>query len=156
MVLVFHSWYSLRYGTLSVSQLVELGAQLGYSSLVFSDINNSSGALEFVKECIEKNIKPILGVEFMIGDKWLYTGIAKNEIGFSELNEFLTHHNLSGEGYPGNPPQLTNVFFVFPFSEMQRTLNENEWIGINAFEATKLLMLKKAERERCIFWRSKK
>lgn len=152
MNLVFHSWYSLRYGTLSVSQLVELGAQLGYSSLVFTDINNSSGALEFVKECVEKKIKPILGVEFMVGDKWLYTGIAKNENGFSELNELLTHHNLSGEAYPENPPQLTNVFFVFPFSEMKRKLKENEWIGINAFEATQLLMLKKVERERCIFF----
>jgi error-prone DNA polymerase len=152
MNLVFHSWYSLRYGTLSVSQIVELGARLGYSSLVFTDINNSTGSLEFVKECAEKSITPVLGVEFMIGDKWLYTGIAKNENGFSELNEMLTHHNLSGEDYPENPPELNDVFFVFPFSEKRRKIKANEWIGVNAFDAAKLLMWKKEEREKCIFF----
>lgn len=152
MFLVFHSWYSLRYGTLSAPQIVELGSQLEYSLLVLTDINNSTGTLEFVKECEGKSIKPVLGVEFMIGDKWLYTGIAKNANGFSELNSMLTFHNLSGEAYLENPPELRDVFYVFPLSEKQRRFKENEWIGINTFEASKLITMSKEQRMKSIFF----
>lgn len=135
-----------------MKDIIELGRKLGFQQLLFTDIDNSSGALEFVKECEEAGIKPVLGMEFWRKGKWVFTGVAKNEKGFSELNESLTEHNLSGNEFQENPPELNNVFWVFPFTERKRKLKENEWIGVNAFEAAKLRMWKKEELEKCIFF----
>ena len=69
-------------------------------ALALTDINNSSGMIDFVKLCRQNSIKPIGGIEFRNGNEYLYTGIAKNNEGFRELNEFVTHHNLQRKNYP--------------------------------------------------------
>ena len=83
MYLNCHSYFSLRYGTLSIEKLVETAKVMGISSLALTDINNSTGVMDFVKACKENNIKPISGIEFRKGDDHLFTGLAKNneEIG---------------------------------------------------------------------------
>ena len=59
-----HSYYSLRYGTLSVEKLVERAAELGIQALALTDINNSTGIMDFIAVCGEYGIKPIAGIEF--------------------------------------------------------------------------------------------
>ena len=51
MYLNAHSFFSLRYGTLSPQQLVEAAAAQGVKTLVLTDINNTSAALGFVRAC---------------------------------------------------------------------------------------------------------
>ena len=50
MLLNVHSYYSLRYGTLSPEMLVDKLMQKGYDTAVLTDINNSSGVFEYVKQ----------------------------------------------------------------------------------------------------------
>jgi DNA polymerase III alpha subunit len=64
MYLNVHSQYSLRYGTMSIPALVEEAAACGVTQMVLTDINNSTGTMEFMRECDEKGIKPIAGLEF--------------------------------------------------------------------------------------------
>ena len=45
----------------------------------------------------------------------LYTGLARNNEGFRELNEFLSHHTLGGLPLPDRVPEFSNVFTVCPF-----------------------------------------
>ena len=78
MYLNCHSYYSLRYGTLSVERLVESAAARGVSALVLTDINNSSGMMDFIRECGEQRIKPIAGADIRNENKHLYTLIARN------------------------------------------------------------------------------
>jgi DNA polymerase III alpha subunit len=59
-----HTFFSLRYGTLSPKQLVEAAAAQRVKTLVLTDINNSSAGLDFVRNCKTHGIKPVLGIEF--------------------------------------------------------------------------------------------
>lgn len=54
MYLNCHSFFSLRYGTLSVEKLVEEGVKNQISALALTDINNSTGMMDFVTECKKK------------------------------------------------------------------------------------------------------
>lgn len=49
MLLNLHSFYSLRYGTLSLEDLIEGMQSGGYDTAVLTDINNTSGSLDFIR-----------------------------------------------------------------------------------------------------------
>ena len=145
MYLNCHSYYSLRYGTLSIEQLVEQAvvvyglngatrrdvgatrrvAPTGWREippvLALTDINNSTGIMDFIATCKEKGIKPIAGIEFRRKDQLLYTGLAKNNDGFRELNEFLTHHNLRNQPLPDKAPEFDDVVVIYPFESAVRS-----------------------------------
>jgi len=114
MYLNCHSYYSLRYGTLTVERLSELAAAVGVERLVMTDINNTTGVPDFVRECRSRDIAPAAGIEFRDGNTLLYIGIARNNEGFRELNEFLTHHNFTGEPLPNRPPSFPNAYVIYP------------------------------------------
>lgn len=115
MYLNNHSYYSLRYGTISIEQLVGQARNMGIEALALTDINNSTGMIDFVKACRKQGIQPIAGVEFRNGDNLLYTGIARNNEGFRELNEMLTHHNMGKTDYPLQAPFFHMcMWFILP------------------------------------------
>jgi DNA polymerase III alpha subunit len=64
MYLNCHTYYSLRYGTMSVEQLVQKALAAGTDSIVLTDINNSTAIPEFAGECSKNNIRPVAGIEF--------------------------------------------------------------------------------------------
>ena len=109
-----HTYNSLRYGTLTVERLSELAAAAGVERLVLTDINNTTGIPDFVRECRSRDITPAAGIEFRDGNRLLYIGIARNNEGFRELNEFLTHHNVTGEPLPPRPPSFPNAYVIYP------------------------------------------
>ncbi len=112
-----HSWYSLRYGTIPVESLVEQAARLGIDRLALTDINNTTGMVDFVRACSNHGIHPVAGIEFRNQlHQLLYVGIARNNNGYRVLNDFLSHHNASGEPFPERPPLLDDVYVVYPLS----------------------------------------
>ncbi len=140
MLLNTHSYYSLRYGTLPVETLVAQAKALGYKSLALTDINNSMGMPGFVQECKRQGIRPVAGVEFRNGDQLLYVCLARNNSGFSELNELLTHHNRDKTLFAETAPPFKNVEVVYPFgNKLPGQLRQNEWIGIRLSQVPKLL-----------------
>jgi DNA polymerase-3 subunit alpha len=84
MYLNCHSYYSLRYGTLSPEQLVQEAKARGITSLALTDIHRSSGVFDFVQACQQEGIKPVVGMEFEVG----YVCLARNEVGFAQINDF--------------------------------------------------------------------
>ncbi|MCK9398790.1 MAG: DNA polymerase III subunit alpha [Bacteroidales bacterium] len=126
-----HSYYSLRYGTMSPEKLVEQAKVLGIEALGMTDINNSTGVLDFVRLCKEAGIWPLAGIEFRDGDTLLYTCLAMNNEGFREINEFLSGRNLEGTPLPRHPPVFQNVYVIYPFGSVTgRKLKDHEKIGI--------------------------
>ncbi|MEN8155593.1 MAG: DNA polymerase III subunit alpha [Bacteroidota bacterium] len=115
MYLNNHSYYSLRYGTMAVETLVEAAAGMGIEALALTDINNSMGMVDFVRACHRHGVRPVAGIEFRNGDRYLYTGIARNPGGFRELNEMLSYHNESGVPLPDRAPPLDDVWFIYDF-----------------------------------------
>lgn len=130
MYLNVHSQYSLRYGTLSVEKLVEQARIMGIEQMALTDINNSTGAMEFIRECREKHIKAITGIEFRKSSGLLYIGIARNREGMKELNDFLSFYNLNSMELPDKPWDFQNVYIIYPYSSEHRDLKENEFLGI--------------------------
>ena len=120
MYLNCHSYYSLRYGTLPVEKLVDEAVRCGVQALALTDINNSTGMMEFIQVCTDKGVKPIAGIEFRRDDELLYVGLARNNEGFRELNEFLTRHNLSNQPLPDRPEPLENVSWILPLSNSEK------------------------------------
>lgn len=141
MYLNAHSYFSLRYGTLSPRQLVEAAAALRIKTLALTDINNTSAALEFVQACKAKGIQPVLGIEFRDAQhRFLFTGIARNNAGWNALCALLTEHSLSGKPLPAVPPPIENTYIIYerevkPLS----TFRPNERLGIRPSQAGSLL-----------------
>ena len=143
-----HSYYSLRYGTMAVETLVEKAAGLGIEALALTDINNSMGMVDFVKACNEQGIHPIAGVEYRNGDRYLYTGIARNPNGFRELNDFLSYHNETGLPLPDRAPPLDDVWFIYDFEDhpwmgkqraRRKKMRDQELIGVRPGDVNKIL-----------------
>ncbi|MGR3810814.1 DNA polymerase III subunit alpha [Jiulongibacter sp. NS-SX5] len=135
MYLNCHTYFSLRYGTFSEKELLLLGQKYGQQVLVLTDINNTSGCMSFVRQSAKYNIRPVIGIDFRIGAEQLYVGIARNNDGFAELNEFLTKHSLSKKELPTEPPVFQHCFVIYPLTkvnELNKTaFAEHEFIGVD-------------------------
>ena len=88
-----HTYYSLRYGTISDKELIEIAISDQATTVCLTDINNTSACLNFVRLAQAAGIKPIIGIDFRDGAKQLYVGIAKNNNGFHQLNNYLSYYN---------------------------------------------------------------
>ncbi|MCG2460319.1 DNA polymerase III subunit alpha [Flavobacteriaceae bacterium F89] len=135
MYLNCHTYYSLRYGTFSEVELLQLAQQNQVAQLALTDINNTSACLNFARKAAEFGIKPILGIDFRNGVDQCYVGIAKNNDGYQELNSFLSHHLHHQEKLPPIAPDFKDAYIVYPFEKVvlnnQKTLKEHEFIGVS-------------------------
>jgi len=138
MYLNIHSYYSLRYGTMDMEKLIEQALKNGVRVMALTDINNTMGTLDFVKICLENGIYPIAGIEFRNGDRYLYTGLARNNRGFQAMNEFLSLCNEKKEDLPVRAPKLDDVWFVYSWENRPENLRENELVGITPRDIKRL------------------
>ncbi|SDE87036.1 DNA polymerase-3 subunit alpha [Mucilaginibacter pineti] len=153
MLLNVHSNYSLRYGTLSIQQLVDGLVTRGYDTAVLTDINNSTGSLIFIKACQEAGIRGLAGLEFRNRDELLYICIAKNENGFKELNEFQTYANKHKTLHPEMAPAFEQVQVIYPYGrKFSRKLFAHEFIGIRHIHLNKIRLMPSEARSKFVIW----
>lgn len=151
MLLNLHSYYSLRYGTFGLEELIAGMIKNGYETAVLTDINNSSAVLDFVRLGREAGLNPLAGIEFRNRDELLYVGIAKDNEGFRELNEFVSSRNRDKKDYPKQPPNFNRVFIVYPYlSKKPEQLCENEYIGIRPYELSRIRIEDSKNRSRYV------
>ncbi|MBK1439818.1 DNA polymerase III subunit alpha [Parapedobacter sp. ISTM3] len=151
MLLNLHSYYSLRFGTLGLADLVQGMLSNGYDTAVLTDINNSSGVLDFIRMGWDAGLNVLPGMEYRNGDRLLYIGIARNGNGFRELNEHMSSANLRGRPLPEVAPEFSDAFVVYPFgARLVTDLRDNEYIGIRPSEATRLVREPKVNLERYV------
>ncbi len=153
MLLNAHSYYSLRYGTLSTDEVIDIAIEKNHDCIALTDINNTAGVLKFVKACNEKNIKPIVGAEFRNGNELMFVAIARNNEGFREINELLTNSNFSGTPYP-KTPSFDNCYVIYSYSKNNIPLKEHEYIGIRLTDLNKLIVEKKASQKKYVILQS--
>ena len=110
--------------------------------IALTDINNTSACLNFVRKASEFGITPILGVDFRNGVIPCFIGIAKNNEGYLELNNFLSDHLHKDEKIPAIAPDFKNCYVVYPFEEVlqneMQSFRENEFIGISIADLRRL------------------
>src|SRR5690606_6995325 len=141
MLFNVHSYFSLRYGTLSLEDLIRGMLQGGYDTAVLTDINNSSGSLDFLRLGAKHGLNILAGMEYRNGDGLLYIGIAKNNAGFRALNEFRTQYNCDGRPLPARAPAFDDAFVIYPHGALNpQDLADNEYIGIRPSELNHIRM----------------
>ena len=149
MYLNNHTYYSMRFGTFSEIELLELAQKNNVKTLVLTDINNTSACLNFVRTAKEYNITPILGIDFRNGVQQQFIGIAKNNEGFQELNDFLSKHLQQKTAIPEKAPFFENAFVIYPFEKILASeisqFATNEFIGVSIAELRKLKFSKLKE-----------
>jgi DNA-directed DNA polymerase III PolC len=127
---------------MSVEQLVQKAAAAEADVMALTDINNSTGIPEFAGECRKNNIRPVAGIEFRNNNELQYIGIARNNKGFKELNEFLSKHNFEKIPLPFPAPPFSESYIIYSLSKIpDRKLFDNERIGIKPKEINRLLTL---------------
>ncbi|MEA1874753.1 MAG: DNA polymerase III subunit alpha [Bacteroidota bacterium] len=138
MYLNAHTYYSLRYGTMSPEQLVKGAIAHNIDQLVLTDINNSSAMPDFVRLARAEGLKPIGGIDFRNEDTQLFIGIARNKEGMRELNEYLTQHLLEKRKFT-EAPLCENAVLVYPLeSAPEKSLRDNEYIGVRPHQVASL------------------
>lgn len=113
MYLNNHSYYSLRYGTLSPQELVQQATDCGLDRVVLTDINNTSGVFEFYKACREARVTPVVGIEFRQDNQLRYIGLAQNEEGFRELTTLLSAQLTAGKMIPRIAPEWEHAVAIY-------------------------------------------
>ncbi|HQG78260.1 MAG TPA: DNA polymerase III subunit alpha [Bacteroidales bacterium] len=140
MYLNCHSYYSLRYGMMSVEQLVQCAIAANAPAIALTDINNTTAIPMFAGECARNGIRPVAGIEFRDGNELRYIGIARNNKGLRELNEFLSKINSEKAQVPFPAPVFSESYVIYPLNKRPgRKLSENERIGIKPRELGSLL-----------------
>jgi len=134
-----HTYFSLRFGTLSPEELFNEAKRNMVSQLIVTDINNTSAHIEMLRIC-EENLETYdlsigAGIEFRQNNKLLYIGLAKNNAGFEKLNRFLSNHNTTGTPLPDCAPHLDDIFIIYPWNgRAPENLHEYEFIGVKTEE----------------------
>ncbi|HLG04286.1 MAG TPA: PHP domain-containing protein, partial [Bacteroidia bacterium] len=147
MLLNCHTNYSLRYGTYATEELLDALAYNGYERFALTDINNTSAVFDTIRLSKEKGLQPCIGIDFRNGITQQYVGIAKNNMGFRELNEHLSEHLHAEKDFDTIAPEFENVHIIYPFSaytgwseeRRRKKLRPWEHIGISTKDLSKLL-----------------
>ena len=147
MYLNCHSYYSLRYGIMSVELLVQKALKAGAETIVMTDINNSTGIPEFAGECAKNNLRPVAGIEFRNCNELQYIGIARSNKGLQELNTFLSDLNINKQPIPFPAPHFSESYIIYTLKKIpSRKLFYNERIGIKPHELNSLLTMTSVNR----------
>ncbi|WP_255647364.1 DNA polymerase III subunit alpha [Fulvivirga sedimenti] len=137
-----HTYYSFRYGTIPIRELLKMAAEKGMDTLAITDINTTAACLDFVRLSEQYGIRPVLGIDFRHGARQLYVGLARNNEGFKELNDFLSEYLHSKTPLPEAPPPLGNCFIVYPLHNIpERPLGDHEYIGVSTGDLSRFPFL---------------
>ena len=140
MYLNCHSQYSLRFGTLSIKELVIKAKSEGMKALALTDINNTTGVYDFILECQEVDIKPIIGMDFRTGNNQHFIALAMNREGFKEMNDLLSAVNRKKLSIPDVAPEWNNCVVIYPFDHAPKKLRTFEYIGVKSDQLNKFMV----------------
>jgi DNA polymerase-3 subunit alpha len=90
-----HTHYSLLDGLTKLPELVDFTKQTGMVAIAQTDHGTLSGAIDFYKTCMSRDIKPIIGIETYIASR----KISDREPGKDKINYHLILLAMNNTGY---------------------------------------------------------
>lgn len=139
MYLNCKTFFSLRYGTIDTKDLVRTARETGVTSLALTNINITSDTWNFVKECQEQGIKPILGLECRNEHDLKYILLARDMDGWFYINRFLSDHLHKSLPFPDRAPAFPGVFAIYAWGVVPLAdLYAHELVGVRRREINKL------------------
>ncbi|MEP4534505.1 MAG: DNA polymerase III subunit alpha [Cyclobacteriaceae bacterium] len=141
-----HSFFSFKYGLLSIEKLIEWARINRIKTLALTDINSTSGNLDFVRQAKKAGIRPLLGIDFRNGAVPQFIGLAKNNEGYHRLNHFLSRHLHEGKAFDSSFPANSetvwandNCFIIYPLANIpKRALKDYEYIAVKPNEVNRV------------------
>ena len=142
-----HSSYSLLQAVPKIPDLIKKAKSYGMKAIALTDNGNMYGTIEFYQECLKKEIKPIIGVDFYVASRTRHDRegrldakttrlvlLAKNYDGYMNLIKLVTDSNLEGFYYrPRIDTELIekyskDLICIIPFfnSEISNNLKIND------------------------------
>ncbi len=104
-----HSHYSLLEALPNVENLVAAAKADGQTALALTDNGNMYGAIDFYKECVKQELKPIIGVDFYVAPRTRFDKehrvddrhsrlilLAQNDAGYHNLIRLVSQSHLEG------------------------------------------------------------
>ncbi len=104
-----HSHYSLLEALPKVEDLVAAAKADGQKALALTDNGTMYGVIDFYKECVKQEIKPIVGVDFFVSPRTRHDKehrvddrhsrlvlLAKDDVGYHNLIRLASRANLEG------------------------------------------------------------
>lgn len=152
MYLNTHTYYSFKYGTISTKALLLEMQKAGVHRFALTDINSTAASLNFARLAPKYSIQPVLGIDFRNGADQLFVGVARNNEGFKELNDFLSICLHSGEALPERAPGFQHSYIIYPFGKYDGfSLKTHEFIGVKPSDLPRLIYPPhKMEREKLV------
>ncbi|MDH5399433.1 MAG: DNA polymerase III subunit alpha [Cyclobacteriaceae bacterium] len=155
-----HTYFSFKYGTLSVADLFNEAKRCGVRKLVLTDINSTAAYIELLRICRERRkeyaLEVAIGIEFRRDNELLYIGLAVNNEGFEELNKYLSHHNNEDLPLRAWAPEFSNVYIVYPWqkwgSRPWQELRENEYVGVRHAQLNRLHTAPEVVLNKMVAW----
>lgn len=139
MYLNVHTYYSFRYGTLSVRELLSEAQAAGVRVLALTDINSTSASLDFVRLAPQYGIRPVLGVDFRNGVQPLFVALAQNNDGYREINAYLSHFLCHKKAIPPMAPNFKSAYVIYPYRLYRgQALRAHEYIGVKPWELSRM------------------
>ena len=137
-----HSYFSTKYGVLSIADLLDEAEVKQVGKIILTDINTTSGCLEFLRQATKRKMAASIGIDFRNGMEPQYIGLPINNQGFEELNRHLSFHLQGKISFPASAPAFGDSFIIYPFSALGKiTLRSNEYIGVKASELSSLYLI---------------
>lgn len=138
------SWFSFHYGTIRTEDLVVRASAMGIGTMAVTNINNTCDAWDFVDFARHHKIKPVVGTEIRNDSQFCYILLAKNNLGFLEINRFISEYIGGEKSFPLKFPAHQEVFVIYSLGTIAAAdLEENEFIGVQCTEINKLFSLPK-------------
>ena len=134
-----HTYYSLKFGTISPRELLDQMLHNNVKSFALTDINNTSALLEMLRLAQNSDINIIAGVDFRNGAQQKYVALAHNNNGWMEINTHLSKHLHINLPFKTKAPHFQHAFIIYPFNTVVITdLKSHEFIGIRVSEINTL------------------
>ena len=156
MYLNCHTFYSYKYGTLSVQELLDEARRCKVKKLVLTEINNTASYIEMLRlykgnktkatsgpghQNADWSPEVAVGVEVRQHHELLYVAIARNNQGFQEINRFLSQHSREQNAYPRRAPEFSNAVVIYPYGAIEAEgLRDFEYVGVRRSQLGHLRM----------------
>ena len=130
-----HSYYSLRYGTLSPKEWLDFFRAQPWTHMALTDINSTSASMTVLHlSKLEPNLHPVFGVDFRNGVEQCYVVLAKNWEGVRQINDHLSWHISQKVRFEKRAPveKLKDTWIIYPATvdfPLEQLVNQ-ELVGI--------------------------
>jgi len=154
MYLNTHSRFSLRYGVLSVDDILSWAQAAGVTRVALTDVGTTSANWDFVRRAEEFGVAPVLGIDVRNGNARRFVALARDAAGYAALCRWFSDLNLAGASFPARLPEdvrATGVAAIYPWAAWREAhdrkardpstdpsdeapLGTDEWVGVQAWE----------------------